>query len=464
MAGCINAAAVNRMRRAGFFQHRAEELQFIRSVRRIVHEVPCRQRHIIRVARLIAHQHLSRRCRRMHHNKAMLIRNLVPLGIARVDFACAGIAVHREYQRNRLFRLRLDLLRYVNIPFAHPAADPLVMVFHTEVGHRVLCDAQVAARAAHPAALPVQEVLPNPTQQRIGIIRGSACDCARTNAERFPLLVRCIRRLNRTNICYRIRRSLFAIFGDAAGRAPVSRRTIVRPGRDFRIVDHPCRHRDLALFQPQTMGFVDKAVQIGAEIRCRRLAVVLRHLRATHTDHACPHGGIVHRRHVGHHAALAAAGQVELGFVYAELEALRTGEIHLLDIGYIAVRLAVCFVCVPHTVLRLEKEYDQLFLGLLGVRNHAPPAVAPEIIGGLAILRQDKHACRRRTRTLRNIHQIATFFSTNRYFFFKCTLIERLERVFRIYFILIVLIHCDSPCQSACLSIPLFSMSRIMPS
>ena len=26
--------------------------------------------------------------------------------------------------------------------------------------------------------------------------------------------------------------------------------------------------------------FVDKAVQIGAEIRCRRLAVVLRHLRA----------------------------------------------------------------------------------------------------------------------------------------------------------------------------------------
>ena len=212
------------------------------------------------------------------------------------------------------------------------------------------------------------------------------------------------------------------------------------------------------------MCFVDKAIQIGAEVLCRGLAVILVHLRAADRCHAGPYRRIIHRGHICQHTAFAAAGQVELGFVYAELEALRTGEIHLLDIGYIAVRLAVRFIGVPGVVLRFEEEYDQLFLGLLGVRNHAPPAVAPEIIGGLAILRQDKHACRRRTRTLRNIHQIATFFSTNRYFFFKCTLIERLERVFRVYFILIVLIHCDSPCQSACLSIPLFSMSRIMPS
>ena len=212
------------------------------------------------------------------------------------------------------------------------------------------------------------------------------------------------------------------------------------------------------------MCFVDKAVQIGAEIRCRRLAVVLRHLRATHTDHACPHGGIVHRRHVGHHAALAAAGQVKLGLVHAELQPLCAREIDRVDICHIAVRLAVRLVKLPFAVFRLEEEYDQLFLGFLGVRNHAPPAVPPEIIGSFAILRQDEHACRRRTCALRNIYQIAAFFSANRYFFFKCTLIERLERVLGIYFILIVLIHCDSPCQSACLSIPLFSMSRIMPS
>ena len=235
------------------------------------------------------------------------------------------------------------------------------MVFHTEVGHRVLCDAQVAARAAHPAALPVQEVLPNPTQQRIREICRAAGNRARADTERFPLLVRCIRWLNRTNICYRIRRSLFAIFGDAAGMLPVVRGAIVRPGRDFRIVDHPCRHRDLALFQPQTMGFVDKAVQIGAEIRCRRLAVVLRHLRATHTDHACPHGGIVHRRHVGHHAAFAAAGQVKLGLVHAELQPLCAREMNRVDIC--PHRRPVCRKARQATIcrFRLEEETRSAF-------------------------------------------------------------------------------------------------------
>ena len=212
------------------------------------------------------------------------------------------------------------------------------------------------------------------------------------------------------------------------------------------------------------MCFVDKAVQIGAEIRCRRLAVVLRHLRATHTDHACPHGGIVHRRHVGHHAALAAAGQVKLGLVHAELQPLCAREIHLLNVCYIAVRLAVRLVKLPFAVFRLEKKQDQLFLSLLGIRNHTPTALTPQVIRCLAVLRQNQHTCRRGARPLRDIQQIPARFAADLNGFLERALIQGLEGILGIYFILIVLIHCDSPCQSACLSIPFCSISEIMPS
>ena len=193
------------------------------------------------------------------------------------------------------------------------------------------------------------------------------------------------------------------------------------------------------------MCFVDKAVQIGAEIRCRRLAVVLRHLRATHTDHACPHGGIVHRRHVGHHAALAAAGQVKLGLVHAELQPLCAREIDRVDICHIAVRLAVRLVKLPFAVFRLEEKQDQLFLSLLGIRDHTPTALTPQVIRCLAVLRQNKHTCRRGARPLRDIQQIPARFAADLNGFLERALIQGLEGILWVHLAMIILIHFRSP-------------------
>ena len=106
----------------------------------------------------------------MYKDEAVLVSYLVPLRVAAVDFCRAGIAVHRKHQRNRLSRILLDLFRHINVPFAHPTTDFLAVVFHAEIGYRILCHAQVAAWAAHPAALPIEEILPNTAQQQIGVI------------------------------------------------------------------------------------------------------------------------------------------------------------------------------------------------------------------------------------------------------------------------------------------------------
>ena len=204
------------------------------------------------------------------------------------------------------------------------------------------------------------------------------------------------------------------------------------------------------------MGFVDKAVQIGAVVICRSPAVVLRHLGAADGRYTCPDCRIEHGCHVGDHAAFAGAGEIELRLMHAELEALRTGKIHLLHIGNVAVRLAVRLLSIPRAVLRLEEEYDQLFLGLLGVCDHAPPAVPPQVIGGLAVLRQNEHTGRRGTRVLRDIHQIAALLAANGHGLLIGALIQRPQRSLRINFILPVLIHCCflSLCGVACFSLP----------
>ena len=456
VAGRVNAGAVDGVLRAHSVKQRTEEYQLVRTVRRLAHEVPRRKRYIVRTGGYGRCIHRARRCGRVYEDKAVLVCYLVPLRVAAVDLCRAGVAVHGKYQRNRLSRILLDLLRHINVPFAHPAADLLIMVLHTEVGNRVLGDAQVTARAAHPAALPIEEILPDAAQQQICVVRRAAGNRARANAERLFFLIGRIRRLCGAHICYRIRCGLHTVLGDTAAVLPVVRGAVVCADRAFRIVNHPCRHRDIALFEVQTVAFIHKAVQIGAVVICRSLAIVLRHLGAADGRCTCPDCRIEHGCHVGDHAAFTGAGEIELRFMHAELEALRTGKIHLLHIGNVAVCLAVRLLSIPRAVLRLEEKYDQLFLGLLGVRDHAPPAVPPQVIGGLAVLRQNEHTGRRRTRVLRDIHQITAFFSANRYFFLKCTLIERLERVFRVYFILPVLIHCCflSLCGVACFSLP----------
>ena len=170
MTGRVYAGTVDSMVYAYPFEQRAEEQQFIWTIRCGMHEIPRRQSNIIRTAGHCGRFHGSGCCGRMYKDEAMLVSYLVPLRVAAVDFCRAGIAVHRKHQRNRLSRILLDLFRHINIPFAHPAADFLAVVFHAEIGYRILCHAQVAAWAAHPAALPIEEILPNTAQQQIGVI------------------------------------------------------------------------------------------------------------------------------------------------------------------------------------------------------------------------------------------------------------------------------------------------------
>ena len=333
--------------------------------------------------------------------------------------------MHRKHQRHRLIRIFLHLLRHIHVPLAHPAADFFIVVFHSQIGNRITCHTQVAARAALPAALPVQEILPDPAQQRVGIVGRRPLDRAGADAERLFFLIGCIRRLLCADVFGHIRRSQVAGLCDPACCTPIGCRAVICAKRAVRIVDHPCRHRDFALFNAFPMGLVNKAVQVGAEIICRSLAVLLRHRRTAYCGHAGPYRWITHHGHVRQHATLPAAGQVELGLMHTELKPFLACQTNRMDVSHIAVCLAVRLVRVPLSVLRLKEKHDQFFLGFLCVRDHPPPAVAPQVVRCLPVLRQDKYACRRGTRPLRDIDQIPALLAADRYGLLKCPLIQR---------------------------------------
>ena len=227
---------------------------------------------------------------------------------------------------------------------------------------------------------------------------------------RFLLLIGRVRCFLHAVILVLIGRQLTA-FLSLTRLAPVGEDSIAGTGGYGRIVDNPCGHRDILLANVLAVFRILKAVQIKG-IRLSAVGQIpFGNCRAADRSHTCEERRVVSRRHIGEHAALLTADQIELGFVHAEQLAVCGSKCCRVDICNIAIRCAVGFVHVPCDVFRLEEEHNQTFLALLGVRNLAPAAVLEQVISRLAVFAQHKNTGGGFADIMRHIGQHAALFA-----------------------------------------------------
>ena len=267
------------------------------------------------------------------------------------------------------------------------------MIFHMKIADGVFGHAQVASGAAHPAALTVEEILPDPSGETVCQILRGTLDYAAAYAAGFLLLVAGIHGFRASAVFHAVGIDLMCLIGRAADRFPVGKSSIFggNIGTFCRgVFDDPCGHRNVSFADTLAVAGILVAVQHGAVVLAGLCQIVSGNCGTADGRNTCIEGGIGRDCHVCQDTALADACSIDLGLMDTEVVALSELEGSGIDISRISVRSSVGLIGMPYAVFRLQEGNDQFLFIFLLICDPAPFALTIEIVALLIGIESSK--------------------------------------------------------------------------